>query len=190
QELALVAASSLTIGSVSGPASSIMTIAAPLDLNVNSLNLRSPGAILQNAGAPIRLTRTNANGTRIGNLDVRTGNGRISMTAPNEVPGTISFSAQGTASDFDFVNALPTRFQSVVNFGVSGKVRLGSAPFVPPPPETETGLDLSDLFNQVRRRAEADLLAATDSIKRINDVLDANGAEDRKKAEDEKKKQA
>jgi hypothetical protein len=184
EELALIKVPTITIGNTvnTGPVS----VSAPLDLDVNTFNLRSAGAITQSPGAPIRLTRVNANGTRVGTLDVQTSAGRIFLPAQNEVPGAFRFSTGGTANDVDFVNALPMKLQSVNNFGVSGKVRINSALFVPlpvvpgapPPSEIPNALQLPGPADSVDQRH-------CQHQRRPRRA----GEADRKKAEDEKKKQ-
>jgi hypothetical protein len=191
-ELANIKATTLTIGGTNpfSPTSGPISIGAPLDVDVSTLNLTSTGSITQAPGAPIRLIRvtTGSNPQRIGNLDVRSsgtgsGNASIFMTAPNEVPGTLNFDTQGTNNDFDFFNALPMKFQSVGNLGVNGKTRLTSAPFVPLPVAAVPGP------GGPNPGFDAQLLAGIDKILDINDALDATSEEDRKKAEEEKKKQ-
>jgi hypothetical protein len=199
EELAFISTSSLTIGgsSIFSPTSGPMTIGAPLDLNVSALNLTSTGAITQAFEAPIRLTRNDPNGQRIGNLDMRStgsgnGNASIFMPAANEVPGILSFATQGTNNDFDFVNALPMKLQSVVNSGVSGKVRLSIGllvPLSPAPVGPVVTVPPSLLDGQTLFFLQAQLLTAIDRIADINEALPAIGEEDREKTEEEKMQQ-
>jgi hypothetical protein len=188
-ELALISASDLTIGgsTVFSPISGPVTIAAPLDLNVGSLNLTSTGAITQDIGAPIRLTRPGPSGQRIGDLDVRStgagdGNASIYMPAPNEVPGVLRFATGGANNDFDFAYALPVKPQFIVNDGVSGKVRI--APFGSPP---VVGVPLAAPEEQALSVLRAQIVSAMDRLSDINDAFATTGEEDRKKAADDEK---
>jgi hypothetical protein len=195
-ELAFIRTSSLTIGgsTVLSPTSGPMTIGAPLDLNVDSLNLTSTGTITQDVGAPIRLTRVDASGERIGNLDVRnfgTGNGNASIFLPaaNEVPGTLSFATRGTNNDFDFVGALAP--QSVVNNGVSGQVRIVILPPMLPMPSLPSGtvtIPTAVLEDQALTIFQQ-VFSATDTIASINHALPVISEAGTKSVEDEEKKQ-